>query len=122
MKKQLYFRFIFIIAILPLITRCTSVKVTTLKTYPSKPVNCKLDVYINENEIKKDYEIVCELNSKTGTTLFSKKTVANAIDRAKPKACEYGSDAIIVISSEKIGFNFWNWGQGKAMIKGIKYK
>jgi len=60
--------------------------------------------------------------AKQEQTSFRKKTYKQAIELAKPQACECGADAIIVFSVDKQGVNLMNWGQGKAVVKGIRYK
>lgn len=101
---------------------CASVSTDVILPYPSKPYDCPLDVYTSEGDITKEYEEICILHSKTGTTLFENKSFEHAIERSKSKACRCGADAILVISVEKIGVNLLNWGEGRAVVKGIRYK
>ena len=122
MKRKLNLRNIITMVIFLLTMGCASVGVNVMKSYPPKSADCQLDIYQSESDIKKDYEVVCSLDSRTGTSLLSRKTVANAIERARPKACKCGADAILIVSTEKVGVRLWSWGRGKATIKGIKYK
>lgn len=122
MKKQVNFFQILTVATFLFFAGCASVGVTVMKQYPAKPEDCDLDVYTGKDEISKEYEAICLIDSKTGSTAFSEKTVAKAIELAKPEACECGSDAILVASGDKEGMSAGSWGEGKAMIKGIKYK
>ena len=103
-------------------TACASVSTEVLQSYPPKPYDCPLDVYTSEDDITKEYVEVCILHSKTGTSLFDNKSFEYAIERSKPKACKCGADAILVISAEKIGINLTGWGEGRAVVKGIRYK
>ncbi|WP_041258036.1 hypothetical protein [Fibrella aestuarina] len=101
---------------------CASVGVQVLKQQPAKASNCAIDVYADEKDVKREYETVALIDSKTGSTLFDKKTISAAIDLAKPKACQAGADAIIVMSSDRRGVNLASYGEAKATIKAIKYK
>ena len=104
------------------LTGCASVGVQVMKQQPAKPTNCPIEVYADEKDVKRDYETIALIDSKTGSTLFDKKTVSAAIDMAKPKACQVGADAIIVMSSDRRGVNLVSYGEAKAIIKAIKYK
>jgi hypothetical protein len=101
---------------------CASVGVQVVKEQSSKQTDCKIDVYTSENEIKREYETLCLIDSKTGSTLFDKKTIAAAIDIAKPKACKCGADALLVMSADRRGVSVFSWGDAKTVLKGIKYK
>ena len=122
MNNNIYIKYNFILFTFSIFASCVSVRVDTLKEYPPKSRDCHLDVYTVAEEIGKPYEEICVLESKTGTNLFSKKTYKQAIELAKPQACECGADAIIVFSVDKQGVNLMKWGQGKAVVKGIRYK
>ena len=100
---------------------CASVGVTKSKSYPAKAADCNLDIYFSESEIKKPFEVIALIDSKTGSNAFAKKTVSAAIDLAKPKACECGADAILVVQMDKEGVTAGGYGFGKAMIKCLKY-
>lgn len=104
-----------------LMTSCASVGVNISKSYPPKDKDCMLDVYYSEQEVKKSFEVIALIDSKTGSNLFAKKTVSAAIELAKPKACECGADAIIITQMDKEGVTAGGYGYGKAMIKCIKY-
>ncbi len=105
-----------------LIASCATVHVNVLKEYPPKPMDCELDVYMIADDIKRPHEEICILESFTGTNLFSKKTFEQAIKLAKPKACKCGADAILVASVDKQGVNLLHWGQGRAVVRGLRYK
>jgi hypothetical protein len=115
-------RFFSLIFIGNLIASCATVHVNKLKEYPPKPLDCELDVYMIADDIKRPHEEICILESLTGTNLFSKKTFEQAIKLAKPKACECGADAILVSSVDKQGVNLLHWGQGRAVVRGLKYE
>ena len=104
------------------LSACASVGVQVVKQQPPKPANCLIDVYVEEKDIKRDYETLALIDSKTGSTLFDKKTVSAAIDLAKPKACQVGADAIVVMSSDRRGVNLASYGEAKAVIKAIRYR
>ena len=102
---------------------CASVGATRLgnTSYPSKPRNSQIDVYMGENSVKRPYVDVCLIDSRTGTTLFENRTVQQAIENAKPKARDYGADALVVIDGKTEGISLSGWGMGSAIIKAIKY-
>ena len=103
------------------ITGCAAVGVTTLKSYSQKPADSSLDIFSSIEEIHKPYEIICLIDSKTGNSLFNDKTVAGAINLAKPKALECGADAILVENMQTVSGNGFNYGHASAIIKAIKY-
>ena len=105
-----------------LMAGCSSVGSTQLVTATPRPANCQLDVYSSPSEIKKKYEPVCVIDSRTGTTAFHDKTASGAIKNAKPLACACGADAILIEGMETDGMTFMTWGKGTAIVKGIRYK
>ena len=107
----------FPIAILVL-SACASVGVTVSKSYPAKVKNCNLDIYFSESEVKRPYEVIAQIDSKTGSNL--NKTVAKAIENAKPQACKCGADAIIVGQTNTVTVS-GGGGYGSAIMKCIKY-
>lgn len=100
---------------------CASVGVTRTKQAAAKEEDCKLDIYTSDEEVKRDFEVICLLDSKTGSTLFADRTVAGAIENARPDACECGGDGMIIGNTHVEGANFGGWGEGTAMIKVIRY-
>src|SRR5216684_227236 len=100
---------------------CGTVTVTKVRAASPKPAECRLDVYKNEAKISKAYETVCKLQAETGTTLFADKSVAGAIEKARPEACACGADALILQDSDVEGAGFTGWGKGKATITAIRY-
>ena len=101
---------------------CATVYVNVIKEYPPKPRNCLLDVYMIEEDIEKPYEDICILDSYTGSTAFSTKTFEQAIELSKPKACRCGADAIVVTFVDRQKTTFFTYGNGNAVVKGIRYK
>jgi hypothetical protein len=101
---------------------CSSVGSTQLKQANARPADCKLDIYSSVKEINRPYEPVCIIDAKTGTTAFDDKTASGAVKLAMPKACACGADAILIEGMETNGMTFMTWGEGKAMLKGIRYK
>lgn len=116
MKKNLSFSTFF--ATVFLLASCASVGVTISKSVPPKPKNCNLDVYFSESEIKRPYEVIALIDSKTGSNL--NKTVAKAIENAKPQACKCGADAILVGQTNTVTVS-GGGGYGSAMLKCIRY-
>src|SRR5688572_28008672 len=101
MKKYLLQNYIFTLIICLICCSCASVFTKVVQYYPPKPADCDLDVYTTAEEIEKDYEVICILESQTGTSLFDDKSYQYAIERAKPKACKCGADAIFITSVQK---------------------
>ena len=116
MKRLLLFYIGFL-----LFVSCATVGVTVIKSYPPKDSNSPLDIYTSKDDIKRPYEVICLLDSQTGTTAFSDKTAAAAIENSKAAARKCGADAILVESVDRQGATYASWGSGKAIIKGIKY-
>lgn len=117
MKKSILF-----VSATILLSACSSIGTTQLKNAEPKAPDCRLDVYSSAKEIKRPYEPICMIDSRTGTTAFHDKTASAAIKNAKPLACQCGADAILIEGMETDGMTFMTWGQGKAIIRGIKYK
>lgn len=103
------------------LSSCASVKVEKLITDSPKPQNCSLDVFNKESEVKRKFEVVCLLDSKTGNSIWNRRTAKAAIDNAKNKACECGADAIVVTSSGRTKLKFYSYRRGVASMKGVKY-
>jgi hypothetical protein len=100
---------------------CGSVGVTQVT--PAQPLrrDCVLDIYTSEAEVKRPYTVVCLLDAQTGTTAFTSKTIAAAIEKAKPEACKCGADAIIFVAGDTEGASLVGWGRGRALVKAIRY-
>ena len=101
---------------------CARVGVMRVKSEPPKPSHCKLDVYTSEKEVTVPFEVLCLIDAQTSPNAFASKTVAAAVEKAKPEACKCGADAIIFVGGDTEGPNFWSGGRGRAMIKAIRYK
>lgn len=100
---------------------CASVGVTKLKSATAKNKYCELDVYLSEDEIKKPHEVLCLLDSKTGGSAGTNKTIAGAIEVGKWAACRCGADAIVYINGRSEGATLVTWGEGFAVLKAIRY-
>ncbi len=103
------------------LSACSSMGTTQLVNAEPKAPNCKLDVYSSEKEVKRPYKAICVIDSRTGTTAFHDKTASAAIQNAKPLACQCGADAILIEGMSTEGMTFMTWGEGKAILRGIKY-
>lgn len=108
---------------LVLVAGCASVGVTRMGSgSPPKPEGCNLDVYDDPNKIERPYREVCLIDAKTGSSIWTDKTVAAAIDEARPAACQCGADAILIMSGDTQGASFGGgYGHGKAMLRAIVY-
>lgn len=116
-NKNIFLSLFFLLCI-----SCAAVGVTKVHNYDSKPKNCSLDVYTSQAEIKRQYEVACLIDSRTGSTLFHSRTGSAAIEQARPEACGCGADAIVVESAGSKGVDYSSWGEGTAVIKAIKYR
>ncbi|GHB79594.1 hypothetical protein [Persicitalea jodogahamensis] len=101
---------------------CASSGIQKVKNFPAKEAGCLIDFYTEEKEVAKKYVLFCLIDSKTGSTLFDKKTTASAIDLSKRKACECGADAVVLVSSDRKGTSFWSWGDAYVVVKAVKYR
>jgi hypothetical protein len=93
-----------------------------LKTAAARPDDCQLAIYSSEQEISRPWEAICMIDSRTGTTLFHDRDAAAAIQQAKSAACQCGADAILIESMDTQGVTWGTWGQGKAILRGIRYR
>lgn len=98
---------------------CASVSVAHFDEAPARPRECKLDLYQSKDEIKRPFETVCVIGVHTGTSIFAHKGIGGALEKAKPKACECGADAMVIMSASEGGM--WTSGQGKAEVRAIRY-
>jgi hypothetical protein len=104
-----------------LLFSCASVKTQKISDELAKSENCKLDVFNTENDIKRKYKIICLLDSKTGNSIWNKRTGEAAIELAKKEACKCGSDAIIITSSGQTKLKFYSYKRGISSLKAVKY-
>lgn len=111
-----------VVVLVGLLAGCAHVGVTTVKEVAARPEGCKLDVFTSDKEIKGEYEVLCLLDSKTGSTAFADRSIAGAINEARPFACQCGGEAILLSDSRVEGVNLASWGEGYATIKVIRFK
>lgn len=100
---------------------CASTGVTRLRTAPSKPDNCNLDIYTSENEVKREHEVLCMIDATSGRTLGDDRTVRGALANARPEACRCGADAMVVMSSSTTTASAAGWGEGTVVVRAIRY-
>ncbi len=91
------------------------------KQVRAKPADCQLDVFGAEADVKRPFEVVCLINSETGTTLFHRHSIEAAMEKLRPKACSCGADAIVIVDAEKHGMNWTGYGKGEVKVKAIVY-
>ncbi|MBE9466103.1 hypothetical protein ACFP1I_29895 [Dyadobacter subterraneus] len=113
--------FIKLVLLVLVLSSCASVKVEKVAANLPKSRNCNLDVFSNENDVKQEFQVVCAIDSKTGNSIWNKRTAEAAIENAKNKACECGADAIIITSSGRTKLKFYSYRRGVASMKGVKY-
>ncbi len=114
-------KYIILTAFLLALSSCASVGVTKLNPAEPKEKNCALEIFSSESEIKKPFEVLCLLDSGTATNAFADKTVAGAIQLAKPEACKCGADAILILNGNTEGMSLTGWGRGTALLKAIRF-
>lgn len=100
---------------------CSNVGVTLIKPGPAKPSDHPIDIYTSEAEVKRPFEACCLIDSQTSNSLFSSKTAAAAINKAKYYARKHGADALIVMNAATDGPSWFSHGRGTAMLKAIRY-
>jgi hypothetical protein len=111
------------IPLIILVGGCASVGVTRMgSSAPPKPEGCNLDVYDDPGSIDRPYREVCLIDAKTGSSIWTDKTMAGAINEARPAACQCGADAILVTGGDVEGASFGGgYGHGKATLRAIVY-
>ena len=114
-------RAILAIIMMAAMTGCSTVGVTRLKDAERKPSDCKLEIFTDAAMVKRPFEELCLLDSRTGSTAFHDKTAAGAIENAKADACACGADAIIVGGMGSTGAGYGSWGNGTAFLKAIRF-
>jgi hypothetical protein len=104
-----------------IMSSCASVKVEKLSVNVPKSGDCDLEVFKNEDDVKRKFIVACLLESKTGNSIWNKRTAEAAIENAKKRACQCGADAILITSSGRTKLKFYSYRRGYASIKAIKY-
>jgi hypothetical protein len=102
---------------------CASSSMTPLgpPAYP-KPPNCAFDVYMSEQEVQVPARTLCMLEATSGSTLVHNRSVQGAINELRPKACQCGADAIVLVNAQTTGASLMGgYGQGSLVAKGIQY-
>ena len=99
---------------------CASVRVKEVNSAAARTGDCELPVFKNVSEINGAYEVLCELETVTGSALYLKRTAEAAIERGKPAACRCGADALLVVSSGRTKVKLFSWRRGTATVQAIK--
>lgn len=121
-------KILFLLPVLQLIA-CAGSSVMRLKVAPSKPLDCKVDIFASESEVPKKFETVCLVEAYTGTGLIHEKTAAAALEEAQPELCKCGADAAIIIDATSKQSNVWTTSiftpiqdqRGNIKVKGVRY-
>lgn len=109
-------------ACLFMISGCASVGITEVNPGEPKAEGCSLNVYTEKSEVEREFVTACLIDSRTGTTAFAEKTAASAIENSKPAACKCGADALLIDKAGSEGASYGSWGEGKAIIKAIRFE
>ena len=85
------------------ISGCGSTGVARMSTadVQAKPKDCKLDVFDSEADVKHKFAVLCRIDAETGPIPFHRHGIEAAMDRLRPKACECGADAVIILDVKK---------------------
>ena len=68
--------------------------------------------------MKRKFAVLCRIDAETGRTLFHRHGIEAAMDRLRPKACECGADAVIILDIKKQGaLSTFSSGYGYSNIK-----
>lgn len=111
-------------AILLLLSACAVTKTERSVAASPKPKSCPIQVFYNESEVPRPFEVLCTIESGTGLSLFHDRSVTGAIAGAKEEACLCGAEAIIVEKTRNAGISFLSQdgNRAKATVKAIRYK
>ena len=104
-----------------LLSGCASTGVTPIKMAPPRHKNCTLDVYTSPLEVRREYEVLCLIDSTSGRTLGNDRTVRGAIAEAKPYACRCGADAVIIMDATTTTATPMAYGEGTVVLRAIRY-
>jgi hypothetical protein len=86
-----------------------------------KPPNCAFDVYMTEQEVRVPNRTLCMLEATSGRTLAHDRTVGGAINELRPRICQCGADAIVLVNANTSGASAFGYGEGSVVAKGIQY-
>lgn len=111
------------------LSACAGATVTRLKTAPARPLDCDLEIFATEAEVPKKFETLCLVEAHTGTGLMHDRTAAGALAHAKPKLCECGADAAIIVEAQSKQSSDWTASvftpiqdqRGNVSLRGIRY-
>lgn len=121
-------RFLNLVMILVL-SGCAGSTSTILKQATAKPLDCKFDIYASESEVQRKFETLCLVEAHTGQGLIHNKTISGAIEEARPKLCECGAEAAIIVDGSSKQASDWTATiftpaqdlRGNAKLKGIRF-
>jgi hypothetical protein len=108
---------------------CAGTDVTQLKPGVAKAHDCDLPIFAAESEVPQKFETVCVVEARTGTGWIHDRSAAAAIKKARPKLCECGADAAIIVEATSMQGSDWTATtltpmqdiRGNAKIRGIRY-
>jgi len=86
-----------------------------------KPEGCQVAVFDSEEDVGRPFEKLCIIDAKTGSTLYSNRSVSGAMKRVNAAACQCGADAVIVKAMGKRGVSAWDWGSSKVSVVAIRF-
>ncbi|MEO6286752.1 MAG: hypothetical protein ABIN80_25415 [Dyadobacter sp.] len=120
---KLYSKTIITVLALALTFCAKKSSLTVTRNYPERERDCSLDIFIDEKDIKRPFETICIIDTKTGKSAFHGKGLNKVIDIGRPLACRAGSDALIVLAVGRTNGQGFNDAGGSAngILKGIKY-
>ena len=106
-----------------LLAACASVGVTrTREGIRAKRSGCPIQVFTNDSEVGRPFEVVCLIEYETGRSGFHKRTSIAAVEKTKKYACKCGADAVILMSMSTDKGNWLSgYGSGVAVVRAIRF-
>lgn len=122
-------KYIAVIVLLALLISSSAVAVAPRASKePSTPKvedPCLTNIEVFEDTPSKAYTVLAPLRSKSGDSIFTKKSPAKLLSKIKADACKLGADAIIKLSCQEAvsGSGFFhsdtNGGHGNSQITSV---
>ena len=111
------------------LTACAGTSVMQLKVVPARPLDCKVDIFASDSEVPKKFETLCVVEAHTGAGWIHDKTASGALEQARPKLCECGADAAVLVDATSKQSSDWTTSiftpiqdqRGNVKVRGIRY-
>ena len=111
-----------ILLLTTLVAGCAAVTVTEVGPRGAeRQAECRLDVYLSEHGVNRAYNVVCLIDSVTGSHPMADTGIEAAINRGKNAACRCGADAVILTRARAEGVGVDHWQRGSVALTAIRY-